>query len=81
MRPNPAQAGTGLVQRVSAAVNGRALGAATLAGGWQEITFHSRARDWRYGFNVLDLSFTYALPGTGADKRPLSAAIDWIRIE
>ena len=68
----------GLVQRVSAALNGRALGMAILSDGWQEITFSSRARDWRYGFNVLDLSFSYALPPDppSNDPRALSAAID-----
>jgi hypothetical protein len=87
IRPNVMDAGVdaklhnGLVQRVSAALNGRALGASTLAPGWQEITFASRGRDWRYGFNVLDLQFTYAVAARDGDGRALSAAIDRIRIE
>ena len=71
----------GVVQRVSAALNGCALGVSTLAPGWQEITLRSRGRDWLYGFNVLDLQFTYAAPVRGGDGRPLSAAIDRISIE
>jgi hypothetical protein len=79
IRPHAPHAG--LVQRVSAAINGRVLGVATLRDGWQEITFPSRARDWRYGFNVLDLSFTYALPAAGSDSRALSAAVDRVTVE
>jgi len=71
----------GAVQRVSASINGRQLGAVTLAPGWQEITFSSRARDWNYGFNVLDLQFTYAVASVGDDQRALSAAIDRISVE
>lgn len=70
-----------LVQRVSVALNGRALGVSTLSPGWQEITYASRGRDWIYGFNVLDLQFTYALPADGGDGRALSAAIDRISID
>ena len=69
------------MQRVSASINGRQLGAVTLAPGWQEITFSSRARDWNYGFNVLDLQFTYAVASVGDDQRALSAAIDRISVE
>lgn len=70
----------GRVQRVAAALNGRAVGVTTLREGWQEIAFASRGRDWRYGFNVLELQFSYAAPSDG-DPRPLSAAIDWLQIE
>ena len=69
------------MQRVSAGLNGRALGVATLADGWQEITFRSRGRDWRYGFNVLDLQFSYATAAPDGDGRPLSAAIDRVSVE
>ena len=88
IRPHIVAAGagagpTGLVQRVSASINGHALGAVTLAEGWQEITFQSRARAWRYGFNLLDLSFSYALAPAhpSDDRRPLSAAVDWVAVE
>lgn len=88
IRPNGINAGHnaeladgGLVQRVSAALNGRTLGVTTLSPGWQEITFTTRGRDWRYGFNVLDLQFTYAVTGRDGDGRALSAAIDHINID
>ena len=68
---------------MSASINGHALGAVTLAEGWQEISFQSRARAWRYGFNVLDLSFSYAVAPAlpSDDPRPLSAAVDWVAVE
>ena len=52
-------------------------------GGWQEISFQSRARAWRYGFNVLDLSFSYAVAPVlpSDDPRPLSVAVDWVAVE
>ncbi len=68
---------------MSASINGHALGAVTLAEGWQEISFQSRARAWRYGFNMLDLSFSYAVAPAlpSDDPRPLSAAVDWVAVE
>ena len=84
IKPNVFPAGApngGLVQRVSAMLNGRTLGVSTLSPGWQEITFASRGGDWFYGFNVLDLQFTYAVPMSGGDGRALSAAIDRISID
>jgi len=56
---------------------------AALRDGWQEIRLTSRSRDWNYGFNVLDLSFSYAAPlqPESGDKRALAAAVDWIAIE
>jgi hypothetical protein len=79
----PHMPSTGLTQRVSASLNGRAIGVARLTDGWQEITFATRGRDRRYGFNVLDLTFAYALPSDRADgdRRALSAAIDRIVVE
>jgi hypothetical protein len=73
----------GLDQRVAGALNGRAIGVVRLQEGWQEVAFESRTRDWFYGFNVLDLRFSYAVPGAApnADRRLLSAAIDWVRVE
>ena len=56
---------------------------AAITDGWQEIRLTSRGRDWNYGFNVLDLSFSYAAPlqSESGDKRALAAAVDWIAIE
>jgi hypothetical protein len=79
--PDAVQPASGLVQRVSAALNGHALGTSTLSPGWQDITFPARGRDWIYGFNVLDLQFSYALPVRAGDGRALSAAIDRISVE
>ena len=79
--PDAVQPGSGLVQRVSAALNGHALGTSTLSPGWQEMTFPARGRDWIYGFNVLDLQFSYALPVRAGDGRALSAAIDRISVD
>ena len=66
---------------VCAAINGQALGTSTLSPGWQEMTFPARGRDWNYGFNVLDLQFSYAVPARGEDRRALSAAIDRISVD
>lgn len=81
IRPNmPAP---GLDQRVLATLNGSAIGNVKLHEGWQEVSFTGPLRRWRYGFNLLDLHFAYAVPtGTSpADTRALAAAIDWISIE
>ena len=81
IKPGPSPGGS--AQRVAVALNGRGLGVAALTDGWQEIRLTSRGRDWNYGFNVLDLSFSYAAPlqpGSG-DKRAVAAAVDWIAIE
>ena len=72
----------GLDQRVLATLNDKAIGGAKLRDGWQEIAFAASARQWRYGFNVLTLSFTYAIPGASSgDRRPLAAAIDRVTID
>jgi hypothetical protein len=81
IRPNIPQ--PGLQQRVAASLNGRSIGMVRLDDRWQEISFATSRRDWNYGFNVLDLSFAYALPSAApaSDRRALSAAIDRIVIE
>jgi len=81
IKPGPSHGGS--AQRVAVALNGRGLGMAALTDGWQEIRLTSRSRDWNYGFNVLDLSFSYAAPlqPESGDKRALAAAVDWIAIE
>jgi hypothetical protein len=79
IRPHVPQ--VGLTQRVSASLNGRAIGIVRLEEGWQEITFPTRARAWNHGFNVLNLTFSYAAPGLPGDARALSAAIDRIAID
>ena len=69
----------GLRQRVSASVNDVGIGTTVLQPGWQEISFPARRRLWVFGFNVLNLYFSYALPGPGG--RELSVAIDRITID
>ena len=73
----------GSAQRVAVSLNGRGLGMAALADGWQEIRLNSRGRDWNYGFNVLDLAFSYATPlnPQSGDQRAVAAAVDWIAVE
>jgi hypothetical protein len=69
----------GLRQRVTASVNEVGIGTTLLQPGWQEISFTARRRLWVFGFNVLNLYFSYALPGP--DGRELSVAIDRITID
>ena len=81
IKPGPSRGGS--AQRVAVALNGRGLGMSALAEAGRRFAFPSRGRDWNYGFNVLDLAFSYAAPlnpGSG-DQRALAAAIDWITIE
>jgi hypothetical protein len=79
IRPPRHPSGTG--QSVAAALNGANLGSRRLHEGWQEIVFDSGRRHWNVGFNVLDLTFSYAVPPASGGDRPLSAAVDWIAVE
>jgi hypothetical protein len=75
----------GLHQTVTATLNGRPVGMATLREGWQDVTFEVRRSAWLYGFNVLDLRFAYAVSeasvGAGSNTIERAAAIDRITIE
>ncbi len=72
----------GLDQRVVATLNDKPIGGVKLREGWQEITLTASRRQWRYGFNVLNLSFAYAIPDpSGADPRALAAAVDRVTVE
>lgn len=77
----------GARQAVIAQLNGHVLGQAFLKEGWQEISFPSRRRHWLYGFNVLDLQFSYAAPRHGGEAPPdarsqeYSAVIDSVSVE
>ena len=55
-----------------------------VAGDWQVVECTLDASAWRSGVNVLALAFAYAQRpvdvGAGGDTRPLSAAIDWVRV-
>ena len=70
----------GLQQRVTATLNGAAIGIAALRPGWQEIAFPTRPRFWNFGFNLLDLHFSYAVPDP-TSNREFSVAIDRVTID
>jgi hypothetical protein len=76
----PHEPTAGLQQRVTATLNGAAIGTAVLQPAWQEIAFPTQPRSWAFGFNLLDLHFSYALPGPTSD-RAFSVAIDLVSIE
>jgi len=67
----------------AAALNGKSVGLVALRSGWQEVTFRVPAPAWRYGFNVLDLHFSYAMAEAGvpAGAKRLSVAIDRISVD
>ena len=52
--------------------------------GWQDIDFEAQRSFWHHGFNVLDLSFAYAISGaetkTSDDQRKLSVAVDRVTL-
>ena len=70
----------GLRQRMTAALNGSAIGTSALRSGWQEVSFAAPGRLWNFGFNVLDLHFSYALPEPSTTQQ-LSVAIDRVTID
>ena len=55
-----------------------------LTADWQTVECTLDERAWRAGVNALDLRFGYTQRpvdvGVGADTRPLSAAVDWVRV-
>ena len=64
-------------QRVAAVLNGHTLGLSVLGSEWTDLTFVAPRKTWYYGFNLLELRFSYALPlgqdvaseGTGPGSR------------
>lgn len=80
----PYESTFGRRQAVAAVLNGKPIGRVLLTPGWQDVTFHARASAWRYGFNLLDLFFSPAMPEEGSDEvtaKQLSVAVDRITIE
>jgi hypothetical protein len=71
-------------QTVTLAANGHRCGALPVAAGWQTVECTIDRAAWHGGVNALSLQFAYATRpmdvGMGGDPRPLSAAIDWIRV-
>jgi hypothetical protein len=69
-------------QRVSAVLNGHTLGAEDVPPDWTDVRFRAPRRDWYYGFNLLELRFSYAAappPGQPA-VGPVAAGIDLISV-
>jgi len=76
-------------QAVTIVVNGEESSAPRCASlpvpqDWQTVECTADANAWRGGVNRLELRFAYAQRpvdvGAGGDTRPLSAAVDWIRV-
>lgn len=67
-------------QQMRVSLNGHVVGnPVTLEPGWQSVAFQVPAGRWTYGFNLLSMEFSRTVPEPGTG-RPLSAAIDRIRI-
>ena len=71
-------------QTVILAVNGRLHGPVPVPGGWQVAELMVPADAWRAGVNHVDLQFAWERRpmdvGLGGDARPLSAAVDYVRV-
>jgi hypothetical protein len=82
-RPNLARVGD--EQRLSVAVNGTLVGTASLADGWQTVSFGVPGRAWEIGGNDVTLFLSSAVSplesGQGGDPRRLSLAVDRVTVE
>ena len=71
-------------QTLTVSSNGRSCGPIPLDANWQTVECTLDADAWRGGVNTLTLQFAWARRpmevGLGGDQRPLSAAIDYIRV-
>jgi hypothetical protein len=71
-------------QTLTIASGDRACAPLPVAAEWATVECTLDASAWRAGVNALRLSFAYAQRpidvGAGGDVRPLSAAVDWIRV-
>ena len=71
-------------QTLTLVANGHRCDAGTATADWQTLECTIDRGAWRAGVNELSLQFAYAVRpmdvGMGGDPRPLSAAIDWIRV-
>jgi hypothetical protein len=72
-------------QTLTLSVNGHAHPAVTVSPEWQTLEWHVPADRWRAGVNRLELTFAWAQApahvGLGGDPRPLSAAVDFVRVQ
>jgi hypothetical protein len=80
----PALSAGASAQRVSAVLNGRLAGDATLNPGWNAVAFDVPADAWRIGVNELELSLPSSVSpadaGVNTDRRSLSVAIDRVAV-
>lgn len=72
------------LQVMAAVLNGHPLGLAALRSDWTDAVFRAPRSRWYYGFNVLELRFTYAIAplqvGESGETRKLSGAIDAVKV-
>jgi hypothetical protein len=72
-------------QKITIAVNGRAIGTVELADGWHEYRLPVAAAGFIDGINQIRLTFDHlASPAQvlgSSDTRTLAAAVDWLRLE
>ena len=73
----------GFHQRIAASLNGRPIGTVDLIDAWQEVTLHAPARDWLYGFNLLELDMSYSehSPASDVSARSISIAVDRVVVD
>jgi hypothetical protein len=71
-------------QSITMSANRRACSPLPVAPDWQTVECTLDAASWRTGVNELELRFAYSQRpidvGAGGDLRPLSAAVDWVRV-
>jgi hypothetical protein len=56
-------------QSIGLTLNGKYVGQAQLAPGWQTVTFNAPRRAWRVGHNDARLYFKYAAPAANGERR------------
>jgi hypothetical protein len=71
-------------QTLTVTVNGRALPSRPVGPGWETLEIDTTEDVWRSGVNRIRLDFAWTSRpvdvGLGGDPRPLSAAVDYIRV-
>jgi hypothetical protein len=72
-------------QSLTLVVNGRRLDPMPIHEGWETVEIDTAAELWRAGVNRVRLEFAWARRpqdvGLGNDPRPLSAAVDYFRVQ
>jgi hypothetical protein len=66
-------------------INSRTYGPVAVPESWETLEFATTEDAWRSGVNRLQLDFasvrTPAEVGLGGDRRPLAAAVDYVRVQ